>query len=184
MSIDYSSSAGPPTLDTATPSPGVREPHSGLADTNPQLVISAERKRVLLGQPGTPSTDIVVRHTVQFVIRILRAWPRVLASYTATDQLPPMIHKAQLAESMPGPLANCCTLVRMWADHSEHGSRTLVKVTILEEVRRLLREVSNNSIFLPKAGSTILALLTLPHFSIISSATTALIKDISVPFVL
>jgi hypothetical protein len=53
-----------------------------------------------------------------------------------------MIHKVQLAAGMPGPLANCYTLVRMWADHSEEGSSTLVRNTILQEVRRLLREVS------------------------------------------
>jgi hypothetical protein len=138
---DYSSAA-PLSLGTTTPPPIAHGPHRGPGEVNPQLVISAERKRVLLGQPGTPSTDIVVRHTVQFVMRILRVWPRMLASYSTTERLPPIIHKLQLADGMPAPLANCCTLVRMWADHSEEGSRTLVRNTILEEVRRLLREVS------------------------------------------
>ncbi|KFA76904.1 hypothetical protein S40288_06185 [Stachybotrys chartarum IBT 40288] len=155
------------SLGTGTSPPIVYEARRVLADVNLQLGISPERRRVLLGQPGTPSADIVVRHTVQFVVRILRVWPRMLASYSTTDHLPPVIHTLQLADSVPVPLANCCTLVRMWADHSAQGSRMLVRNTIVEEVRRLLREhPSYTESDLVAAAQSLLLLLIILFFGI------------------
>jgi hypothetical protein len=122
---------------------------------SPDLALTPDRKRVLLGQPGTPNTQMVVRHTVQYVVRLLRVWPRMLASYSTTGHLPPIVHHLQLTNGMPAPLANCCTLVRMWADHSEGGSRTLVKSTIIEEIRRLFREVSKNALIPFKSAVTV-----------------------------
>jgi hypothetical protein len=58
-----------------------------------------------------------------------------------TAQLPPPIHRLQVVDGVPTPLANCYSLVKMWADHTD-GSRELVKNTILHEIQRLLGEVS------------------------------------------
>lgn len=146
------SAATLPSPGTATPPTIAHGPPRDAGHISPELLISAERKRVLMGQPGTASSDIVLRHTRQFVVRILRLWPRMLASYSTTGHLPPVIHKLQLAEKLPPPLANCSTLVKMWADHSEDGSRALVRNTIIEEVRRLLREVRKCADNLPSSG--------------------------------
>lgn len=107
----------------------------------PELVVSNYRRRLLLNEARlTPNTDPVARHTMHFVIRVLKSWPRMMGSHL-TSQLPPMIHRLQLADGIPIPLANCCTLAKMWIMHSEE-SRDLVQRTVHNEVRRLLRDVS------------------------------------------
>lgn len=109
----------------------------------PELVISNYRRRLLLNEARrTPNTDPVARHTMYFVIRVLKSWPRMMGSHL-TSQLPPMIHRLQLADGIPIPLANCCTLAKMWIMHSEE-SRDLVQRTVHNEVRRLLRDVSRD----------------------------------------
>lgn len=77
---------------------------------------------------------------MHFIIRILKSWPRMMAAYDTAHLLPPFIHRLQLADGMPTSLADCYTLVRMWTGQ-EAESRGLVHQTILQEVRRLLREV-------------------------------------------
>ena len=109
----------------------------------PELVVSEERRQVLLGTaPGTPSSDIAVRHTMHFVIRVLKSWPRMMATHN-TVQLPPPIHRLQVVDGVPTPLANCYALSKMWAEHTD-GTRELVKNTILNEIQRLLSEVREN----------------------------------------
>lgn len=120
--------------------------NSGIGNSEPiapELVISNYRRRLLLNEARrTPNTDPVARHTMHFVIRVLKSWPRMMGSHL-TSQLPPMIHRLQLADGIPIPLANCCTLAKMWMMHSE-GSRELVQRTVHNEVRRLLRDVSRD----------------------------------------
>ena len=106
----------------------------------PELLISNERRQVILGTAqNTPSSDVAVRHTMHFTIRVLKSWPRLMAAHL-TEQLPPPIHRLQIAEGIPTPLANCYALAKLWAGHTD-GSRELVKKTILHEIRRLLSEV-------------------------------------------
>lgn len=114
-----------------------------------ELVVSQERRQTLLGKaPNTPSNDLVVRHTMHFVIRVLRSWPRMMAAHH-TAQLPPPIHRLQLVDGVPTPLANCYALAKMWSGHTD-GSRELVKNTILHEIQRLLGEVRTcTSLYLP-----------------------------------
>ncbi|KAK8071619.1 C6 finger-containing protein [Apiospora saccharicola] len=96
-------------------------------------VISEERRKVLLGTaPGTPSNNMVVRHTMHFVIRVLRSWPRLMATYH-TAQLPPIIHNSQIVDgALPKPLAHCYTLAKMW-DSQVAGSGDLVQSIVLNE---------------------------------------------------
>lgn len=105
-----------------------------------EFVVSEERRRVLLGaSPCTFGSGIVARHTSHFVIRVLKTWPRMMTKSHAIN-LPPVIHMIQFKDCMPTPLANCYTLVKMWAGHPA-GSSELVQRTILTEIRRLVREV-------------------------------------------
>lgn len=123
--------------------------HSETLDSSPtsepvdlqdiSLDIPEERRRQLLGVPGTPNTDAVAKHTMHFILRNLKSWPRLMALHHTTH-LPPMIHRLQLSGDMPMPLANCYTLVRMWADHNK-TSAGLVQDTINREIQRLLVEV-------------------------------------------
>jgi hypothetical protein len=135
------------TLDSMTTASEIgREifENSGIYDPGmiaPESIISSYRRQVLLSAAReTPSTDHVARHTMHFVIRVLKSWPRMMATHR-TSHLPPMIHRLQLADGIPIALANCYTLAKMWIMHSE-GSRDLVQNTIHDEVRRLLRDVS------------------------------------------
>ncbi|KAK7915221.1 hypothetical protein PG985_012924 [Apiospora marii] len=149
--------------------PGVAEPYAvnesvqdrvkrnGLPAT---AVVSEERRKVLLGTaPGTPSNNMVVRHTMHFVIRVLRSWPRLMATYH-TAQLPPIIHNSQIVDgSLPKPLAHCYTLTKMW-DSQATGSGDLVQGIVLDEVQRLWREhASYDDADLLAAAQSVLILL-------------------------
>lgn len=106
----------------------------------PDLVVSKERRQIILGTaPNSPNSDVVVRHTMHFIIRVLKSWPRVMAAHH-TAQLPPPIHRLQIVDGVPTPLANCYALAKMWAERTD-GSRELVENTIVHEIQRLLREV-------------------------------------------
>ncbi|KAH0523109.1 hypothetical protein TsFJ059_008159 [Trichoderma semiorbis] len=132
----------------------------------PELVISNYRRRLLLNEARrTPNTDPVARHTMHFVIRVLKSWPRMMGSHL-TSQLPAMIHRLQLADGIPIPLANCCTLAKMWIMHSEE-SRDLVQRTVHNEVRRLLRDYHEyNEMELLAAAQSMLILLIILFFGL------------------
>lgn len=51
-----------------------------------------------------------------------------------------MIHTVQFEDGVPRSLAICFTLVKLWADGA-NGKHEMVRKTVLDEVRRLLREV-------------------------------------------
>ncbi|KAK6859406.1 hypothetical protein PG995_003042 [Apiospora arundinis] len=142
---------------TADDQAGDRVRRNGLPAT---AMVSEERRRVLLGTaPGTPSNNMVVRHTMHIVIRVLRSWPRLMATYH-TAQLPPIIHCSQVENGIIAkPLANCYTLARMWDGHAG-GSTQLVQDTILNEVRRIFQEcASYNEVDLLAAAQSVLILL-------------------------
>jgi hypothetical protein len=108
----------------------------------PVMAITDARRQELLGTaPGAPISDTAVKHTVQFVVRVLNSWPRMMASRQA-GQFPPIIHPVQFAEKMPTLLSNCSVLAKMWLEH-DGGSSELVQHTVLQEVRKLLCEVSH-----------------------------------------
>ncbi|SPO00352.1 uncharacterized protein DNG_03197 [Cephalotrichum gorgonifer] len=126
----------PSTAGTEYGEPPSYTPPEGIP---PKFVLSNERRQVLLGA-ATKTTEwsILVKHTMQFVIRVLKSWPRAMATYH-TAQLPPVIHPIQVRDNVPTTLANCFTLAKMWAEHTE-GSMELVQNTILQEVHRILGE--------------------------------------------
>lgn len=121
-------------------SPGLTPTREGVGPQLISLDIPEERRRQLLGLvPATPNTGAVAKHTMHFILRNLKSWPRLMALHRMTH-LPPMIHRIQLSGDVPIPLANCYTLVTMWADHNK-SSAGLVRDTITREIQRLLREV-------------------------------------------
>lgn len=106
----------------------------------PDQHVTEQRRQELLEDPlSPPKLSAETLHTLHFVIRVLKSWPRMLATSDFT-LLPPMIHHLQLEHGIPTPLANCSTLVRMWAEHVE-GSHRLVQTSISQEVQRLFHEV-------------------------------------------
>ncbi|KPM42971.1 hypothetical protein AK830_g3546 [Neonectria ditissima] len=150
------------TSDDATFSQTTTPDLDPLQHVQPQLVISSNRRQVLLATaPDTPNSDAVARHTMHFVIRVLKSWPRIMAAHD-TAHLPPIIHRLQLTHGTPTPLANCYTLVKMWAAHTD-GSRDLVQKTILQEVQRLIREhhTYNETDILAAAQSLLVLLVIL-----------------------
>lgn len=131
---------------SVTPAPSSLDNHAAITTEHeelaPELFISEARRQILLGTaPGSPpDSEVATRHTMVFIIRALRSWPRLMNSYH-TALLPPVIHRVQLENGVPKPLASCYTLVSMWSGHAE-GSHELVRSTIAAELQRLLGEVS------------------------------------------
>jgi hypothetical protein len=76
--------------------------------------------------------------TVQFYGQILKTYPQMML---CRDHLPPIIHPWQLSATgtMPAPLANCFSLVRMWEARS-NGAEQLVDETLGREMNRLFDE--------------------------------------------
>lgn len=56
-------------------------------------------------------TPPLVRHSMETLLRALRTWPRILCKGFL---LPPMFHHSISRTTVSLPLANCCTLVKMW----------------------------------------------------------------------
>ncbi|PVH74147.1 hypothetical protein DL98DRAFT_537687 [Cadophora sp. DSE1049] len=85
-----------------------------------------------LSQTMTPP---LVQHSMETLLRALRTWPRILCK---GFQLPPMFHHTISKSTVSLPLANCCTLVKMWEGQFS-GTNALVQDTILTEIKTLFR---------------------------------------------
>lgn len=105
-----------------------------------ELVYSRQRSQVLLGTPhGTPSFDALSKHTMRFVIRVLRSWLRIMADGKAAT-FPPIVHNIQLKDGVPIILAYCCTQVKMWVA-ADKDERRVMSASLLQAIRRLIVEV-------------------------------------------
>jgi hypothetical protein len=86
----------------------------------------------------TPVTPPLAKHSMEFIFRVLRTWPGIVASEV---QLPPIIHISQISNSsLPLPLANCFTVAKMW-DGQRPGAENLVHHTAVNEMTCLFIEV-------------------------------------------
>ncbi|KAL5340974.1 hypothetical protein BJX70DRAFT_84511 [Aspergillus crustosus] len=78
--------------------------------------------------------------TLQYISRVLTTYPHRMLK---EGDIPPIIHHAQVSEGrMAQALANCYTLVRMWAQAAP-GSETIVISTVEKEMDRLAEESPN-----------------------------------------
>lgn len=97
------------------------------------------RQQLLIGTPGRLELRAETRHTMHFIIRVLKSWPRMMAA-PDLSLVPPMIHNVQFEHGTPTPLANCFTLAKMWIERIE-GSSRLVHTSIIREIQSLFHEV-------------------------------------------
>lgn len=89
--------------------------------------------------PSIATTPVLVRHSMEILLRVLRTWPRMLAKGTQT---PPLIHESQVKEGkLRKSMANCFTLARMW-DGQYPGAADIVGETIKKEVYGIMETVS------------------------------------------
>jgi hypothetical protein len=140
--------AAPSTLSQTTPSmsPVPTMTQAGSAADYPDTsnfsasLDCLERRRALLhGEPSNVPPGVAYEQTMQFILRTAKSWLRVLAVY-GEEGLPPFMHPIQLETGVPGAIANCITLAKMWDGHAE-GSTAIVRSTLEQEIRRLIREV-------------------------------------------
>lgn len=139
----YNSPDTQPSKHSASPSnplAGDGQRKEGMPTTPDQDIVSEQlRQDPLNATHSPPKLYPETFHTLQFIVRVLKSWPRMMIN-PEPALLPPMIHSAQLKHGTPTPLANCSTLVKMWFEHIE-GSSRLVYTSISEEVQKLFREV-------------------------------------------
>ncbi|KAL2852051.1 hypothetical protein BJY01DRAFT_100384 [Aspergillus pseudoustus] len=144
MSSTTSSSAYPTKVPSLVTTPELDPPcHSEELHGPPGVwfdrALPSQRHRAsLLGESTPARNEILTNRATHFMLRVLKSWPRMMAMH-GPDLLPPLIHKFQLASGIPGPLANCYTLVNIWSAGAE-SSRDLVRESILQEIHRLLHE--------------------------------------------
>lgn len=133
-------------LHKPAPSP-VREQHQEpwpLPGTSLEML--EKRRRLLLADtPTCLNFSKMVLHNMHYNINVMKSWARIMAEYN-TAQLPPFIHRSQLLHGVPAPLVRCCALLESW-QALVNGNRKFVHIDILQEVRRLLREVRKSSQF-------------------------------------
>jgi hypothetical protein len=130
-----------PTLST-TPEidpPAGPDEGSGRPGVSFDRIFSESRHQSLLGESTPSGGEILTSRATHFMLRVLKSWPRMMAMH-GPDLLPPLIHKLQLANGIPGPLANCYTLVNIWSAGADTNP-DLVRDSIVQEIRRLLSEV-------------------------------------------
>ncbi|KAL2840550.1 hypothetical protein BJY01DRAFT_17217 [Aspergillus pseudoustus] len=86
--------------------------------------------------PRRTLDSALLNHSMEFIFRVLRSWPRMLAE---EFQTPPLIHHTHIADSkrLSMQLANCFTLVKMWHGRCQ-GSDEMVHRLIQNEVNTLL----------------------------------------------
>ncbi|KAL5337898.1 hypothetical protein BJX70DRAFT_367990 [Aspergillus crustosus] len=107
----------------------------------------------------------LMHHSMEFIFRVLRAWPRMLAD---EFQTPPLIHHSHLGDSnsLPLPLANCFTLVKMWHGQCQ-GSGDMVNRLIENEVNNLLSKYEDfdeaSHLACLQAVTIYLIILLFPH---------------------
>lgn len=90
------------------------------------------------------TTPPLAKHSMQTLLRVLRTWPSMLAK---GFQAPPIFHHSIRDDecNVAQPLANCCTLTRMWYLQQE-GSSSIVQETITRELKIILANVRMQSI--------------------------------------
>ncbi|KAL3477629.1 hypothetical protein BJX99DRAFT_257234 [Aspergillus californicus] len=109
-------------------------------------------------------------HTIHFMVRALRSWPRIMAMYGA-EQLPPIMHSVQFENGIPAPLVNCFALVQCWAAGVE-DSVEVIRDSILFEIRRIIGEHQTyNDTDLLAAMQSLLMLLIIMFFGLEKSPT-------------
>ncbi|KAL2831452.1 hypothetical protein BDW59DRAFT_157881 [Aspergillus cavernicola] len=177
-------------LYPTAPSPGLSPPSSGYytgtlpslcttPEIDPQIltedldcsqailfdgILSDQPRQEPLGPPPnplSPNSDILKSRTVHFIQRVLKSWPRMMAIH-GTTQLPPIIHRSQVADGIPAPLVNCYTLAKCWITGME-GGVGVMRDSILQEIRRLLSEYKSYdaSDLLAALQSTLILLIIL-----------------------
>jgi hypothetical protein len=99
---------------------------------------AAPTESALSGLPPVQETPDLIRHSMEYIFRILRTWPRMVAKGV---QLPPIIHPLQ-GPSPDGSkrLSNCFAVARMWYGQLP-GTRELVQDTARGEIREILSSV-------------------------------------------
>lgn len=88
--------------------------------------------------PSTATTPSLVRHSMEFILRVLRTWPRMMAKGV---QLPPMIHPTQSPSVTKSKwLSNCYTIVKMWFGQCP-GTSEIVQGTVKREMEEIMSTV-------------------------------------------
>ncbi|KAL4733633.1 hypothetical protein BDV11DRAFT_213617 [Aspergillus similis] len=93
-------------------------------------------------QPAAESpAAALANHSMEFIFRVLRSWPRMLAE---NFQTPPFIHHSHVADSktLPQPLANCFTLVKMWHGQCQ-GAEDMVHHLVVNELNSILTKLDD-----------------------------------------
>jgi hypothetical protein len=132
-------------LESADLDPGLSlSSCNGSDETNPSSMSSPSMHLTsnIWDQPFYPNpetTPEMTRHSMEFLFRILRTWPCMMARGV---QLPPIFHPSQLAvKPLPLALVNCFTLAKMWYTMNEASSE-IVRETIMKEMQVLLADVN------------------------------------------
>jgi hypothetical protein len=111
--------------------------------TDLDLIPAADSARIFTRwmDPFLPPTQKLKKppaYTIQYSLRVLRSYPRMLLRKGC---VPPFIHPLQLATpNPPVPLVNCVSLVRLWESKAA-GSEAIVRDTVRREMQRLITEV-------------------------------------------
>lgn len=98
----------------------------------PELIRATPPPHPLSGSPADTNSIALANHSMEFIFRALRTWPKMLAE---EFQLPPLFHSTQIAPNkiLPSPLANCITLTKMWHGQCE-GAEDMVRKIVLKEL--------------------------------------------------
>ncbi|KAL2812534.1 hypothetical protein BJX63DRAFT_421752 [Aspergillus granulosus] len=106
---------------------------SDLLDTNEFI---SDISNMIVPAPKRTLDSALLNHSMEFIFRVLRSWPRMLAD---EFRAPPLIHHTHVADGkrLPVPLANCFTLVKMWHGRCQ-GSEEMVHRLIKNEANTLL----------------------------------------------
>lgn len=100
--------------------------------SSPELIPSISLPLPQVESPQNTNSAALADHSMELIFRVLRSWPRMLAE---EFQTPPLFHSSQISpdKTLPGPLANCITLTKMWHGQCS-GSEEIVRKTMIREL--------------------------------------------------
>jgi hypothetical protein len=111
------------------------------------IIRGGENQTALSILPSTATTPTLVRHSMEYILRVLRTWPRMMAKGV---QLPPMIHPTQSpAVTKSKWLSNCYTIVKMWFGQCP-GTSEIVQETVKREMEEVMNTVRPHSLLIFK----------------------------------
>ena len=87
----------------------------------PEVIFPSSTPVLRPSQTPQSASAALVNHSMEFIFRVVRTWPKMLAE---EFQHPPLVHPTQVSPHKAAqPLVHCITLSKMWHGQCERAEQ-------------------------------------------------------------